>query len=170
MIKRCAFLFLVATFAFASCKQQDALTNGDSNEVLQGIAPTYAPNQNAIETSKSPANGKFPTMEFENAAHDFGVIGPEKKVSYTFNFKNTGAADLLISNAVGSCGCTVPEYPKEPVKPGESGKIQVSFNPSGKKGNQQKSITISANTQAGKEMLTIKASITPNADSGTTSH
>jgi hypothetical protein len=170
MIKRYALLFFLATFAFVSCKQQDALTNGDSNEVLQGIAPIYAPNPNTMETSKSPANGKFPTMEFENSEHDFGVIGAEKKVSYTFNFKNTGAADLLISNAVGSCGCTVPEYPKEPVKPGESGKIQVSFNPSGKNGNQQKSVTISANTQTGKELLIIKASITPNADSGKTSH
>ncbi|WP_245699422.1 DUF1573 domain-containing protein [Flavobacterium noncentrifugens] len=113
------------------------------------------------QTATPPADGKYPVMEFETKEHDFGKINAGSKVVYTFNFKNTGEADLIISNAVGSCGCTVPEYPKEAIKPGESGKMKVSFNSAGKNGQQQKTVTITANTAAGKEMLTIKASITP---------
>lgn len=116
------------------------------------------------ETAKPiPSDGKYPMMSFERTEHDFGKINAGDKVTYTFNFTNTGAADLVISNAVGSCGCTVPEYPKEPVKPGASGKIKVTFNSTGKSGNQQKTVTISTNTQAGKELLTIKAMINPKA-------
>ena len=167
MIKRNIILLAFATLAFTSCKKQDELMKGNVNQQVQGVEPSYAPNASQSETQQ-PANGKFPVMVFENTEHDFGAIGPEKKVSYTFNFKNTGESNLLISNAVGSCGCTVPEYPKEPIQPGESGKIQVTFSPTGKNGNQQKSVTISTNTKGGKEMLTIKASITPNADNGIT--
>jgi hypothetical protein len=80
-------------------------------------------------------------------------------VNYSFTFKNTGEADLIISRAVGSCGCTIPEYPKDPIKAGDSGKIDVSFNSANKHGNQQKSVTIYTNTKAGVESLNITASI-----------
>jgi outer membrane biosynthesis protein TonB len=115
---------------------------------------------NPITESKTiaPATGTA-EMTFNKKEHDFGVINPDSKVDYTFKFKNTGKEDLVISNAQGSCGCTIPEYPKEAIKPGESGKIKVSFNSAGKSGNQQKSVTITANTEVGKELLTIKAQI-----------
>ena len=138
MIKRNLIILAIAALAFTSCKKQEELMNGKENEHTHGVAPTYEPNSTPSEPMQPPANGKFPVMVFENNAHDFGVIGPDKKVSYTFNFKNTGEANLMISNAVGSCGCTVPEYPKEPIQPGESGKILVTFSPTGKNGNQQK--------------------------------
>jgi hypothetical protein len=121
-------------------------------------------------TQTVPADGKYPVMAFDKTEHDFGTITEGDKPSYTFNFKNTGASDLIISNAVGSCGCTVPEYPKAPVKPGESAKMKVSFNSAGKNGRQQKTVTVTANTASGKEIITIKANINPKAGSGQTSH
>ena len=66
---------------------------------------------------------------------------------------------MIITNAVGSCGCTIPEYPKDAIKPGESGKMKVSFNASGKHGQQQKTVTITTNTSQGSELLHIKAAI-----------
>ncbi len=109
-----------------------------------------------------------PVMSFETTEHDFGAINGTDKVEYTFKFKNTGSSDLLISNAVGSCGCTIPEYPKEPIPAGKSGAIKVIFNPSGKSGQQQKTVTISTNTASSQELLTIKAAITskPGSHSG----
>ena len=86
-----------------------------------------------------------PAMTFEKAEYNFGEINQGDKVSYTFKFKNTGKAPLIISNARASCGCTVPEWPKEPVAPGASGKIDVVFNSAGKSGQQTKSITITTN-------------------------
>lgn len=177
-MKKTVFLVAIGAFALvSSCKKVDSLSNvdpaaapvpttaGTPGNVTPTIVPAPIP-----EAQTPPANGKYPVMAFEKKEHDFGVIAADSKVTYTFNFKNTGESDLLISNAVGSCGCTVPEFPKEPIKPGESGKMKVSFNSSGKTGNQQKTVTVSANTQSGREVVTIKASITPKAGSGITTH
>ena len=102
-------------------------------------------------------------MNFDKVSHDFGTIEEGETVQTTFNFTNTGKADLLIVDARGSCGCTVPKYPKNiPIKPGESGQILVSFDSSNKPNMQQKTVTISANTQSGRETLRIKAMV--NAD------
>ncbi len=103
--------------------------------------------------------GQLPAMTFSDTEHDFGDINQGDKVSYDFEFKNTGGSDLLISNAVGSCGCTVPQYPKEAIKPGASGKIMVTFNSTGKHGEQHKSVTLSTNTEKGSEILKITANI-----------
>lgn len=98
-------------------------------------------------------------MTFEKTEHDFGTIKQGDKVTHDFKFTNTGEADLLISNAKGSCGCTVPEYPKEALKPGESGNIKVSFNSTGKSGQTEKSVTIMVNTKEKHQILKIKANI-----------
>ncbi|MDR6967552.1 hypothetical protein J2X31_001563 [Flavobacterium arsenatis] len=108
------------------------------------------------------SDGKFATMSFDKTEHDFGTIDEGDKVETVFTFTNKGEADLLITDAKGSCGCTVPEYPKEPVKPGEKAKIRVSFSSIGKKGMQNKTVTLTANTKSGAEQLTIKASVTPD--------
>ena len=100
-------------------------------------------------------------MSFDKVSHDFGTIEEGDTVQTTFTFTNTGKADLLIVDARGSCGCTVPKYPKNtPIKPGESGEILVSFDSSNKPNMQQKTVTISANTQSGRETLRIKAMVT----------
>ena len=98
-------------------------------------------------------------MTFDKTEHDFGIINGGDKVQYSFNFKNTGKTDLIISNAAGSCGCTIPEYPKGIIKPGEASKIKVSFNSAGKHGEQHKSVRITTNTEKGTESLLITASI-----------
>jgi len=98
-------------------------------------------------------------MTFEHKEYDFGKITQGDKVNHDFKFRNTGDADLIISYARGSCGCTVPEYPKTPIKAGESGVIKVSFNSAGKSGEVEKTVTLSCNTKEGNEVLTIKANI-----------
>lgn len=109
---------------------------------------------------------KFPKITFEHKSHDFGTIKQGEIVEYSFKFTNTGEADLLIQKAHGSCGCTIPEYPKEPIKPGETGKIRVSFNSAAKKGLQKKTVWITANTITQKENLTITAQVTFNPTKG----
>jgi hypothetical protein len=108
---------------------------------------------------EAPAEGKFAKMTFETEEHDFGTIQQGDKVSYDFKFKNTGEADLVIAQAKGSCGCTVPDYPKTPIKVGESGNIKVSFNSNGKHGETSKTVTIMCNTEEGSKILKIKANI-----------
>lgn len=100
-------------------------------------------------------------MEFADMTHDFGTIDEGDKVSHVFKFKNTGDEPLIINSAKGSCGCTVPEWPKEPIAPGGQGDIKVEFNSKGKKNKQTKTVTINANTDPNPTRLTIKADVTP---------
>ena len=71
--------------------------------------------------------GKDPVMKFETDVHDFGKISQGEKVTYAFKFKNAGGSNLVINEAHGSCGCTVPSYPKDPIAPGEEGVISVDI-------------------------------------------
>jgi hypothetical protein len=121
---------------------------------------------NATTTTPTPtpgSNASGPIITFDKTEHDFGTINEGEKVTTEFNFTNTGKEDLIIVDARGSCGCTVPQYPKNtPIAPGASGKILVSFDSSNKPGLQQKSVTLSANTASGREMLRIKSNVTPD--------
>lgn len=85
-------------------------------------------------------------MSFEEVQYDFGRIHQGDVVEHTFKFTNTGKVPLVISDARSTCGCTVPEYPKEPIAPGESGEIFVRFNSKNKFDRQSKPVTITANT------------------------
>ncbi|MGF7039585.1 DUF1573 domain-containing protein [Mucilaginibacter lappiensis] len=139
------FLSLVtAGVLLSACNQtpgnaSTAATTGDST---------------ANKTAATTANAAIaPVMKFEKESHDFGKIKQGDKVSYDFKFINNGKSPLIITDAVASCGCTTPEWPKTPVKPGESGLIKVVFNSAGKTGLQDKQITITANTVPAQNMV-----------------
>ncbi|MCA6361940.1 MAG: DUF1573 domain-containing protein [Bacteroidetes bacterium] len=83
-----------------------------------------------------------PVMTFDNLEFNFGTIKQGEVVTHEFRFRNTGKEPLIINNAQGSCGCTVPEYPKEPIKPGGTGVIKVTFNSASKLNQQDKTVTI----------------------------
>lgn len=87
------------------------------------------------------------TITFVDTKHDFGTITEGEKVKHAYKFKNTGDNPLLISNAVASCGCTVPSYPKKPIAPGEEGEIVVEFNSTNRVGQQKKNVLIYSNGQ-----------------------
>ena len=109
-------------------------------------------------SSSMVSSSESPIKSFDKTLHDFGTIQEGETVETIFTFTNSGKSDLIIVDARGSCGCTVPEYPKNtPIPPGESGKIRVSFDSSNKPNMQQKTVTISANTDSGRETIRIKA-------------
>ena len=143
-------LVVLATFVMASCKKKA--------EKVEGSVSYSAPAA-VEETAKVDPNGKFAVMEFKQLEHDFGTINPNDVVETVFTFTNTGETNLVISKATGSCGCTVPDYPKEPIAPGQKADIKVSFNPKGKNGMQNKTVTLTTNTASGMEKLAIKANI-----------
>lgn len=87
-------------------------------------------------------------IKFEKTNHNFGSFPETEKVTCTFKFTNTGDNMLVIHQAIASCGCTVPQYPKQPIKPGESGEIKVTYDGSGKfPGHFKKSITLRTNAK-----------------------
>ena len=92
-------------------------------------------------------------VEFPETTFEFGTIQQGDTVVHLFPFKNVGDKNLIIANAFGSCGCTVPEYPKEPIAPGATDTIRVKFNSAGKEGKQNKSVTLMMNTSKRAEMI-----------------
>jgi hypothetical protein len=100
-----------------------------------------------------------PRFEWKEQNWDFGTIYDGDRVEHTFRFTNTGDDDLVITDASATCGCTIPDWPKHPIAPGEKGEIKVEFNSAGKTGGQTKEITIIANTNPTKTVLQIKAHV-----------
>lgn len=120
-----------------------------------------APSETPSADAPAKAEGDFAVFSWDHQEHDFGTIGQESKVSHTFTFTNSGKVPLLISDAKGSCGCTVPVFPKDPIAPGASGDIKVSFDPAGRQGMNTKLVTILANSLSGSERVVIKANVKP---------
>nr|WP_294777679.1 DUF1573 domain-containing protein [uncultured Flavobacterium sp.] len=142
-----------------ACKKETATESDKVIDTISVKQPEAGIATDGAPTTSVPADGKYPEMTFQEEEHDFGTIKQGDKPSCEFEFKNTGEADLIITSARGSCGCTVPDYPKTPIKAGESGKIKVSFDSKGKSGETSKTVTILSNTKEGSKILKIKTKI-----------
>ncbi|MBF90662.1 MAG: hypothetical protein CMP75_02720 [Flavobacteriales bacterium] len=101
----------------------------------------------------------MPAFNFEKEEYDFGTLIDGEKVTYSFRFTNSGDAPLIISNAKGSCGCTVPNYPKEPIAPGSTASIDVTFDSKGRTGKQSKAVTLTANTNPNRKVIRIHSEV-----------
>jgi len=102
---------------------------------------------------------RMPKIEFEQTKHDFGKLIQGEKVSYTFKFKNTGNAPLVLSAVVPSCGCTAAQFTKTPILPNEEGTITVNFNTETKKGMIHNSVVVQANTYPSETKLELTATV-----------
>ena len=100
-----------------------------------------------------------PNIEMLETSYNFGEIQQGESVTHDFILKNTGDADLLVSAAKGSCGCTVPEWPKNPIAKGEEATIKVTFNSAGKSGKQNKTVTLVTNAIPNTKVLTINGNV-----------
>lgn len=168
-IKIALLAIIAATVVFMAVDQRKAATT----------VPTFAPLPAAVKTppvsvaDKStfdpltpPApmppsgyDGPTTTIGYAAATHDFGKIKQDSENKYVFKFTNTGKEPLVITNAVGSCGCTVPDYPKHPIAPGESGDLSVVYKPGKQEGQQSKTVTVTANTEPSQTVLRISAEV-----------
>lgn len=134
--------------AFTSCKD-NATKKIDEKNV-------------AVAAARDANSSKFPVLTFEETEHDFGEIEARKPVETVFNYKNTGDAPLVITDIKSSCGCTVPkDWTRDPLAPGDSGKFTVRYNGSGAN-KITKTITVTANTEKGKEVVKIMAFVKPD--------
>lgn len=118
----------------------------------------FACNQND-ENSQKVNPDDTTKVEFTDKVFDFGTIIQGESVKHTYKFKNTGNKPLVINEVHSSCGCTVPSYSDEPIKPQSDGFIKVTFNSAGKSGNQYKVVTIVTNTNPDVNELVIKGTV-----------
>ena len=114
---------------------------------------------NPVSADDTESKEDLPIMEFETQLQEFGTIVQGEKARMTFAFKNVGDSELIISSANGSCGCTVPDYPKTPISPGEEGVIEVLFDSKGKMGKQHKKVYIVANTNPASNVIAISGNV-----------
>lgn len=110
-------------------------------------------------TASGNNSAKQPILTFVKTEHDFGTLIQGEQVSYSFHFTNTGNAPLLITGVEKACGCTQGKYDPKPVKPGDEGKIIISFDSTTKQGNQNIRIVVKANTNPSENILHIKADV-----------
>lgn len=143
----CILVFLL-TLSFTACNQR----SGDK----EGLPSDIVKNPNSASGN---VDTDLPVIEFEKDFYDFGKIIQGEKVSYSFKFKNTGKSDLIISKVTTSCGCTVGDYPRVPVKPGKTGNVEVKFDSETRRGFQNKTITVLSNAQPSTSTLRIKAQV-----------
>jgi hypothetical protein len=138
-MKNCVFVFLLFSAVLTSCSGRSG--NNSVNSVT-GVSDTG--------TAR---------IVFKDYEHQFGNVTEGEKIGYIFTYENNGTSDLIIKSASPSCGCTVPKFDKKPVRPGESGKIEVVFDTSGRRGLQTKTISVSSNASTPVVLLKITAEV-----------
>lgn len=126
--------------------------------VLAAVAGLYAQDKPTLDNvgNENPNQAVF---TFKEEEFNFGTIKQGEQVKHDFEFTNTGKEALIISNAAGSCGCTVPEWPKEPIAPGAKAVIKVTFNSAGKQGVQDKTVTLQSNAKQNPFVLHLKGDV-----------
>lgn len=160
-INKLLFAAIISTALFTACKNEstETATTATTTEATTAVPTTETPGQPAAEAVPT---GPTTTIEYAESEYNFGKVKEGEVVKHVYKFKNTGSENLVISNAKGSCGCTVPNWPKEPIAPGGTGSIEVSFDSKGKTNLQEKRVTVTANTNPAQTFLTIKGEVTPD--------
>lgn len=151
------YLFGILVLGLAACGGQKPVNPQEEDKNL--LSTNLVSNPASANGTDSALMHTLATMDFKDTMHNFGTMREGETVFYDFEFTNNGKNPLIINNALGSCGCTVPEYPHEPIEPGKSAIMKVSFNSTDKQGHQEKSVTITTNSTRGTHMLYIKADV-----------
>lgn len=155
-MRRVLFFALVLFSALQACKSEQT----DSTDAEDPIVNS--------ELLKMPYSAEgdddlddLPKIQFDEPVYDFGTIKYGESIKHDFKFTNTGKKPLLINNASGTCGCLVPEYTKKPIEPGEQGVLTITYNSEGRvAGQQEKTVTVLANTIPNTTNITIKVKVT----------
>jgi hypothetical protein len=155
---------------FTSCRQDEKLSQ--KKDVINQV--TGAKMEESIQDEKghvfTPVNGEDTSAKRNDAKTrityakneaDLGEVLEGTKVKHAFEFQNTGNEPLFIYSAQGSCGCTIPNYPKEPIAPGQKGKIDIEFDSNGRTGSNTKTVTVHANTTPESTVLTFTVKVNP---------
>jgi hypothetical protein len=149
------YAIILTSMLVISCGS-DQKKNERNREVI--VSPDIVNNPETANGEITDKTG-VPKFDFEEITFDLGTVQSGESVTHEFKFKNSGDKDLIISQAKGSCGCTQPEYPKDPVAPGDEGVIKVTFNSTGISGQITKNVTLIANTTPNTKVLTITGEV-----------
>ncbi|HUQ67651.1 MAG TPA: DUF1573 domain-containing protein [Flavitalea sp.] len=142
-----SFLFLMVMIIFASCGSEDSSKD--------------------VDTSREQGSKQLTSIQWIDSVRNFGKILEGQKLALSFRFKNTGDKPLVIESVTPACGCTVADYPKQPLQPGNEGEITGEFNSEGREGQQHKEITVTTNTPSRTKNLIFEVTVTGKAPQAT---
>lgn len=147
--------------AFAGLMVTVSCNNQSNQEQKAAEIPLEQQGKQPVGQTIIPgADSSGAVMEVQSDSYDFGEIKEGEKVEHEFTFTNTGNEPLIISKVQASCGCTTPEYSKNPIAPGEAGKVKVVFNSAGQSGKQHKVITVTSNAASPNALLHLRGEVT----------
>ena len=155
-------IVLAAAITIASCKEADKTAEATTTTSTAPAAETLtpAPNTAAAPQQNTVDPATLTKVEWlDGMDKDFGKMKEGENLEVSFRFKNVGDKPLVISNVSASCGCTVPETPKKPYAPGETGVIKASFNSTGKPGTQSKQVNVFANLDPAMTTLNFRVEV-----------
>lgn len=147
MLNRFRIFLIIPALLIAFACETEKTTEKSVQEIrLESTTDNAAIIRNPISASKPLDTVNVAKMEFEQEIFDFGSVSAGTQVQHTFKFKNTGKVPLLVNDARSTCGCTVPNWPKNLIPPGGRGEIKVQFNTTNMLNAQKKPVIITANT------------------------
>ena len=153
-MKRIVALLSIPVLFAVACSEQPA-----EKENKDLLSTELVKNPRSAAGADTSVLGSLATMDFKDTVKDFGTVKQGETVTMEYEFTNNGKKPLIISNANGSCGCTVADFPREPLAPGQSSLIKVQFNSAGKEGHQEKSVSLTTNSMRGVHVLSIKGEV-----------
>lgn len=162
---RLGLIALAAVGVLASCKNdanddvRDAARDAVETTTDAAVTGANAMAEGVEGAMEAVPSGPLTEMSFPETEFDFGTVAEGEKVKHVYKFKNTGSEPLILSNATGSCGCTVPSWPREPIAPGATGEILVEFNSQGKAGDRNQKVTVTANTNPAQTVISLKGKV-----------
>lgn len=147
---------LLLLLQLGACGSDNQSPANDRKDLLPTSLVHNPQSANGMDTA---VTGSLPVLELADTVYHFGNLTDGERVEHKFAFRNAGGGPLIISGAEGSCGCTVADYPREPIPPGASSTLKVVFNSAGKQGHVEKSVLVTSNSATGNRHLYIQAEV-----------
>lgn len=155
-MKKLVLLFAISSFIYSCQSAEEKATE----EVLKGkLSTDLVENPRTADNTNTNDLANLGHLQFDDTLHDFGTMKEGEKVEYEFSYSNTGKKAIIINEAKGSCGCTVPEFSTEPLQAGGQSKMKVTFNSQGKSGYNEKTVSITTNGNPSVYTLKILATV-----------
>lgn len=146
----------ILTLYMASCQNSASSAGG-----MDKGGPNAEAVHNPVSANQPVDTNQFARIRFDEPDFNFGTVNEGEKVEHVFYFTNTGKIPLLIATASSSCGCTVPEWPKDPIPPGGRGELRATFNTAGRDGEQKKLIKVLSNAYPNETKLMVRGIVNP---------
>jgi hypothetical protein len=167
MLRQSILTISLLAFGLFSCQSGNDEVRDAARQDIETVTPANPNAAAPAQPSVSTPTGPTTTLAFDESSFDFGTVTEGEIITHTFSFTNTGDEPLIINDARGTCGCTVPSKPTAPIAPGEKGEITVRFDSSNKVGKRNQRVTVTANTTPPQTIISLDGTVEASSAANT---